>query len=143
MIDRYIETIEDHILISDATPLISNLNMKENIALIREVHHKTPRLEAESEAQKALEKISLGRIGSKRQNECSKLEIFYVMLVRALFSDPKTVVIKRPFSLVDSLLVIDRIIDNTALLNREKAIIILDTKTNYSRYKDCKCNITK
>ena len=117
--------------------------MKENIALIQEVHHKKPRLKAEKEAIDMLRKIHLGDIADKRSNQCTNLEKFYVMLIRALMCDKECIMIKTPFILVDTLLDIEKIISNIEILNKDKGIIILDTINNQNNYKGCQCNIIK
>ncbi len=117
--------------------------MKENIALIREVHHKLPRIQAENEAIEALKKISFDHLAHKRKNMCSKLEQLYVMIIRTLFSDMRTILIKTPFAMVDSLTDIGEVVKNIEILNQDKGIIILDTMTNFSHYKDSGCNIIK
>ena len=130
-------------LISKDTPLISNLDMKENIALIKEVHHKKSRLKAEAEAIEMLDKISLAKVANLRSNQCTKLEIFYVMIIRALMGDEENIIIKMPFSLLDNMLDISQLIKNIEILNQDKCIIILDNLNNFSHYEGCRCNIIK
>ncbi len=56
---EYIDTREEYSLISRDTPLISNLNMIENIALIKEVHERLSIEKAENIAKEYLEKIGI------------------------------------------------------------------------------------
>jgi ABC-type lipopolysaccharide export system ATPase subunit len=119
--------------------------MKENIALIQEVHHKKPRLKAEEEATMLLEKIGLKHIANNRSNQCSKIEIIYVMIIRALMMDQNEIILKLPFALADTMLDISMLINNIEILNADinKKITILDNINNFSHYEGCRCNIIK
>ena len=134
---------EDFVPIWKNTPLLSNLDMKENIALIQEVHHKKPRLQAEAEAVEMLQKIGLDHVADLRTNRCTKEELFYVMVVRALMCDKERIFIKSPLQLLENLSNICKIIKNIELLNNNKGIMILDTQTNHWHYEECGCNIVK
>jgi len=116
--------------------LLSNLDMKENIALIKEVHKNISRDLAEKEAIEMLTKINLEDIANKRQNQCKKIEIFYVMIIRALMCDSNTIFIKSPFLLIDTLTNFDDIAKNISILNKHKGIIILDTYSNQLHYRN-------
>ncbi len=116
--------------------------MLENIALIKEVHQHTPIQEAEEEAQYYLAKIKLDNISKNRIVQCSKLEIFYVMLIRALMTNENNIVILLPFSITNDLTDVKGFIDKIEVLNN-KNILILDLHTNKSKYKDTLCNIIK
>ena len=134
---------EETILVSNKTPLLSNLDMKENIALIKEVHHKKPRLKAEDEAKEMLQKIGLERIADFRSNRCTKEELFYVMIIRAFMCDRERIVIKSPLQLLENLSRICNIVKNIEILNTDKDIMILDTQANHWHYEGCGCNIIK
>ncbi len=108
--------------------------MKENIALIREVHHRLDIVTAEKEAVDMLEKIGLEDIADKRQKECSNLERFYVMLIRAMMSDENKIIIRLPFSIVHSALHMNDFISQIKKLDSKKDIIVLDTIVNKSHY---------
>jgi len=114
--------------------------MKENIALIQEVHHKKPRLEAEAEAIELLEKLGFSSLANKRSNQCDKLEIFYVMMVRALMCDESKVVVQTPFVLVDTMSNIQEVLANIERINQDKGIIILDTQSNNIHYRGLHVN---
>jgi len=132
-----------HVLISAKTPLLANLDMKENIALIREVHHKKSRLVAEEEARTMLKSIGLERIADLRSNKCTKRELFYVKVIRALMCDRERIFIKNPLQLLENLSNICAVIENIERLNQDKGIIILDTLANLAHYKECGCPIIK
>lgn len=130
-----------HVLLDKTTPLLSNLDMKENIALIKETHHKKSRQDAEDEARRYLDKIGLADIADLRSNQCSKEEIFYVMVIRALMCDREQVFIRSPLQLLETFGSLCEIIDNIQILNSNKSIMILDTHTNFTHYKECGCTI--
>ncbi len=140
---EYIDTREEYSLISRDTPLISNLNMIENIALIKEVHERLSIEKAENIAKEYLEKIGISDIGLNRLNECNSLEIFYVMFIRALMSKEMNVIIVTPFSLISNLRDIQPIIDSIEILNEGKNILIFDNITNKSHYEGSSCPIVK
>ncbi len=140
---EYINTVEDYSLISKEAPLISNLNMIENIALIKEVHERLSIAKAENIAKEYLEKIGISRIGLNRLNLCSSLEIFYVMFIRALMSKEMNVIIMTPFSLISNLRDIQPIIDNIEILNESKNILIFDSIINEPHYEGSSCPIVK
>jgi len=118
--------------------------MLENIALIQEVHAQMPTKQAQDLAKQYLLKIELESIGTKRINQCSSVEIFYIMCIRALMMEEKKIIIKTPYTLVENLRDIASVLDNIAKLNYEnKEILILDTQNNQIHYKGCQCNIVK
>lgn len=118
--------------------------MLENIALIKEVHLLLPTSEAQAEAKELLERINLGDIGRKRLNQCSSLEVFYVMFIRAMMTSDENISIVTPFFLIKKLSEIDIVLENISIINNNlKKIIILDTLANQSHYKGELCNIIK
>jgi len=135
--------MNEYSLISRDTPLISNLSMIENIALIKEVHQFLSVKQAHKDALNLLDKLSLASIADKRINECCDEDVFYVMFMRAMMSSEKDIVIEVPFSLVKNLENIGKLIENILFLNDDKNIIILDNITNESKYKGYPCHIIK
>ncbi len=141
--DHFIADRSEGVLIGIHTPLISNLDMKENIALIREVHHKKQRLQAEAEAVAMLKKVSMEHIADLRSEHCSVLERFCVMFIRALMCDTGLIYIQTPLILVQNAYDIQELTAIMKTLNDDKGIIILDTKNNATAYKDCECPMTE
>lgn len=125
---------KEYALISKDTPLISNLNMCENIALIKETHEHKSIKDAENEAFEMLQKIELGETALKRVSQCNSLEIFFVMLIRALMSDRKCVIIVPLFLLTGSFEDIKNILQKISILNSNKEIYILDLISNKNYY---------
>jgi len=134
---------QDYSLVSKNTPLISNLDMLENIALIKEVHEHMPTQKAQEEAKTFLEKIGLENIGLNRLNQCNSYEVFCVALIRALMTKEMNVIIVSPFHLIDNLRDIETVISTIRKLEIKKNILILDTLSNEIHYKGSSCNIVK
>jgi len=140
-LEEFIESEENYSLVADDLPLIYNLNIVENIAIIKEVHEDMKALKAESLAMDALSLLSLEYIGLKRLNECTIMDIFYVMVIRASMSDDEKIFIKMPSSLLGNLKKIHLALEKLSLLQLDKDIYILDTQDNKNFYKGSLCNI--
>jgi ABC-type lipoprotein export system ATPase subunit len=108
--------------------------MLENITLILEVHEKRSTDDAQEVVLKLLDKISLNDIKDKRLNECSSLEVFYVMLIRAVVYKSDSIVVYQLLSLVDELEDISEVLDNIKKLDIQKNIIFVDNQNNQSFY---------
>lgn len=120
------------------------MNIVENIALIKEVHNHLETSVAQDEAISYLKKIGLSNIAKFRISQCSEVEIFYVMIIRALMTKEKSIVIVRPFAITHFLIDIKTIIDTILVLNNNKNIFILDLIVNEAEYKkEDRCNIIK
>jgi len=117
--------------------------MLENIALIREVQESLSTSKAQELALQYLKRVRLEKIALLRVSSCSKIEIFYTLLIRALMTKKATIIIVTPFTLMPNLRAINVIIEDIQLLTQDKKIIILDNTTNQTHYKGCSCNITK
>lgn len=128
---------------SAKTPLLANLDMKENIALIKEVHHKMALKEAEAEARELLGLLGVGHIADLRVNRCSKEELFFAMILRAAMCDTKEILIRSPLQLLENLAKICEIIKQIQTLPLHKHITILDTYANAHHYKECGCPMTR
>ena len=131
------------ILISSETPLISNLNMIENIALIKEVHENMSLFQAQALAKEYLDKMSLSTISQKRSDSCKNIEIFYVMAIRAMMTQAKSVIIKLPTTLLEDLQDMPKIIENLLKIKEEKEIYIFDFFANKIHYKESQCSMIK
>lgn len=142
---EYLKTLKEYSLISTRTPLLSNLNMVENIALVKEVIFNIPTKKAQAIADDLLQKIDLSHISLYRVQQCSTLEIFFVMFIRALMSKENIIVIESPYLIVQELIDIEKLISTIHLLNAsvDKNIIILDFENNATHYEGCKCNTIK
>jgi len=100
--------------------------------------------DAQAIANEYLQMIELSHIGLFRKSQCTSLELFYTMFIRALMTNKRTIIIRSPLSLIKNLRDVEIILQNMILLNLEnKNILILDTITNETRYKGCSCRIIK
>lgn len=117
--------------------------MCENIALIKEFHGHMPVKEAEDEAKSYLKKIGLENISTKRAAECSEVEIFYVMFIRSIMCKEMSVIIVSPFSITEGLEDMRSVVENLALLNSKKRVLILDIYLNERYYEESQCSITR
>jgi ABC-type lipoprotein export system ATPase subunit len=90
-------------LVSVDVPLISNLDVCDNIALIIQYHRDAPVGEAENHVMNYLMRFHLEAIARKRNPSLSDRERFCAMLVRAVMVDSAVVVIDRPLKLLPDL----------------------------------------
>jgi len=137
------QTHKESAIISAETPLIANLDMCENIALIKEVHDNMSTVDAESLAVEILSVLGLKKISRKRVASCTKEEQFLVMCIRAMMTQEKSVMIKLPGEILGSLLHIQKLIQSMKKLNNGKEIFILDSLNHKKHYEGCECNIEK
>jgi ABC-type lipoprotein export system ATPase subunit len=90
-------------MVSIDVPLISNLNVLQNIALIKEYHHHLSQNEAETLVLAYLEKMKLSDIALKRNPALTSEERFCAMALRAVMVEENIVVIDRPFNIIPDL----------------------------------------
>jgi ABC-type lipopolysaccharide export system ATPase subunit len=87
-------------IVSLEVPLISNLNVLHNIALVKEYHHHLSRKEAETLSLQYLDKMNLIGIAYRRNPALTDEERFCAMLLRAVMVEDNHVVIDRPFKIM-------------------------------------------
>ena len=87
-------------LVSADAPLISNLDVWRNIALIYEYHRNIPERKAEVFVIECLKRYGLEYIAYKRNTFLSQEERFCVMLLRAAMLSDAVIVIDRPFHIM-------------------------------------------
>ena len=90
-------------LVSLDVPLISNLDVWINIALIRQYHQNLPPEEAEKEVVRYLQRYHLEKIAHRRSSALTDEERFCVMLLRAAMVVDAILVIDRPFKILPEL----------------------------------------
>jgi len=134
---------EDYVLVSRNTPLISNLDMIENISLIKEVHEFMPTKKAKELALTYLKNLGLEDIANKRVINCSSNEIIYVMLIRAMMMPQKSILLQAPYSITTNLGDIKTILCNISKLTNLKKIFIFDVAINEYHYEGAPCSIVK
>ncbi|MFA5181254.1 MAG: hypothetical protein WC405_08015 [Syntrophales bacterium] len=95
---------KDHLgLVSLDAPLISNLSVLSNIALIKQYHGRLSVREAEDIAKMYLTKLHLEDIATKRNPVLLEEQRFCVMVLRAVMVENAMVVIDRPFKIMSDL----------------------------------------
>lgn len=87
-------------MVSHEIPLISNLNIFENVALIKQYHQKASRKETQNIVLQYLKKLNLEHIAYVRNPNLSEEERFCGMLLRAAMVQSGIVLIYRPFMLL-------------------------------------------
>lgn len=87
-------------LVSPEAPLISNLPVWSNIALIRQYHENVPLEEAKAEAVDILDRFGMAGLSEKRKPSLKMEELFCVMLIRAAMVRDAVIVLDRPFRLL-------------------------------------------
>jgi ABC-type lipoprotein export system ATPase subunit len=124
-------------LVSADVPLISNLDILGNLALIKQYREDLPKREAESLVLSYLRRFDLERIAYRRNPDLSDGERFCAMLVRAILVPGAFVVIDRPLKIVPDLQ------DNrffhrtlTKVADSWTSCVILDYLWNRERYED-------
>ena len=117
------------------TPLLSNLDIIENIALIKEVHERLSRKEAHSVAKKALDAVGYGHIAHYRSVQCNIKELFIAQLVRATMLHYAKIVIIRPFVMLKDTEDIRTMADVVFQIAKAHECMVLDMKTNKSKYE--------
>jgi ABC-type lipopolysaccharide export system ATPase subunit len=90
-------------LVSLDAPLISNLSVWRNIALIPQYHQNTPWNEARLLTESLLERLGMTSIAEKRNPSLTPEERFCTMLLRAAMVRDAVVVLDRPFRILTNL----------------------------------------
>lgn len=90
-------------LVSLDAPLISNLNVWFNIALIRQYHFNEPQRKARKQVLELLNRFRKMEIADLRIGALDHRERFLVKLLRAAMVENAHIVIDRPFGLVPDL----------------------------------------
>ncbi len=103
-LNAFLEEHREHLgLVSPDIPLISNLPVWSNIALIRQYHENMPWEEAKALAVELLERFGMAKIVEQRSHSLNKEELFCVMLMRAAMVREAVVVLDRPFRILSNL----------------------------------------
>jgi ABC-type nitrate/sulfonate/bicarbonate transport system ATPase subunit len=90
-------------MVSEDVPLISNLDVWINIALIRQYHQNLASEAAHEEVMGYLRRYQLEEIAAKRNPALTHEQRFRVMLLRAAMVSQAVIVIDRPFMLLPAL----------------------------------------
>lgn len=90
-------------MVSEDVPLISNLDVWINIALIKQYHQHLSGKAAQNEVMGYLRRYQLETMAHKRTSVLTDVQRFHVMLLRAAMVADAVVVIDRPFKLLPAL----------------------------------------
>ena len=90
-------------LVSLEAPLISNLAIWSNIALIRQYHQNMPKQEARAFTEDLLRRLGMISIAEKRNPALTAEERFCAMLLRASMVRDAILVLDRPFNILTNL----------------------------------------
>jgi len=90
-------------MVSIDIPLISNLDVWGNIALIKQFHQNVSQEEAQELVLKYLQRYDMTKIANKRNPALTREERFCVMLLRAVMVTDAVVVIDRPFQILPAM----------------------------------------
>ena len=90
-------------LVSLEVPLISNLPVWSNIALIRQYHENMPWEEAKTLVLDLLQRFGMAATAEKRNPSLTAEERFCIMLIRAAMVRDAVVVLDRPFRIFPDL----------------------------------------
>jgi ABC-type uncharacterized transport system ATPase subunit len=90
-------------LVSLEVPLISNLPVWSNIALIRQYHENMPWEEAKTLVLDLLQRFGMAATAEKRNSSLTAKERFCIMLIRAAMVRDAVVVLDRPFRIFPDL----------------------------------------
>ncbi len=121
-------------LISVETPLLRDLSIIENIALILEYHENYSINKAEQTVFKLMEKCQINGIKDKRVYELDKKDILIVKYLRAYVSSFDTILIIKPFSMLDHTKDMEVLFKLFNIFN-DKITKIVDLKSN-KYYRD-------
>lgn len=90
-------------LVSLEAPLISNLEVWSNIALIRQYHENLSGHEARIQVEDLLDRLGMASIAEKRNPALTAEERFCAMLLRAAMVRDAVLVLDRPFGILTDL----------------------------------------
>jgi ABC-type multidrug transport system ATPase subunit len=90
-------------LVSLEAPLISNLDVWSNIALIRQYHQNMPKHKARTLTEDLLRRLGMVSIAEKRNPALTTEERFCAMLLRASMVRDAILVLDRPFNILTDL----------------------------------------
>ncbi len=117
------------------TPLLSNLDIVENIALIKEVHEGYSREAAHALAEEALESFDYGHISRLRSVNCNDGERFIAQLLRATMTQYDKIVIVRPFVMLRDTVEMEVMGASVYRIAQNRECIVLDMRSNRSKYE--------
>jgi len=136
ILQRYI--FENNLaVVSEDTPLLVDLNVNENIALILEYHYKYSIKNATIYTNQLLKKCGYLKIENSKPFELNKKDKFIIQYIRAYVSPKEKIAIVKPFSMLERVEDLSYVIKLVDILN-EKEIQIIDTAI-HKYYEENRC----
>ncbi|HOW52121.1 MAG TPA: hypothetical protein PLV42_08795 [bacterium] len=89
--------------VSADIPLLSNLSVFQNIALIRQYHQRLTAEDSHRDTTALLERFDMCHLAAKRSFELNDRDLFFVKLLRASQHANAAIVIDRPFAQVENM----------------------------------------
>lgn len=131
--------LDKQAIISQQTPLLSNLNICENISLILEAHQGLKVQQAEHITNDKLKQLEQESIAEKRVHECDDLQRFAAQLIRADFLNSGSIFINQPFHLFTHLHTLYPLINLIERLQTKQQVFFVDLRSNQDHYQDKTC----
>ena len=121
-------------IISTTTPLLRDLSVIENIALMLEYNKNYSISKAEQAIFKLMKRFKIEGIKDKRVYELNKKDILIIKYLRAYVSSFDTILVVKPFSMLDNVEDLDVLFELFNIYN-DKMTKIVDLNSN-QYYRD-------
>jgi len=121
-------------IISTTTPLLRDLSVIENIALMLEYNKNYSISKAEQAIFKLMKRFQIEGIKDKRVYELNKKDILIIKYLRAYVSSFDTILVVKPFSMLDNVEDLDVLFELFNIYN-DKMTKIVDLNSN-QYYRD-------
>ena len=98
---------------------------------------------AEDLALEMLMHLGIQEIAHRRLENCSKKELFLVMLLRAVMMKEDSIILKLPQEILGNIYDIREVSTEMNKIDTDKKIYIVDFLRNKNDYKGCACSTEK
>lgn len=121
---------------------MSNLNVLDNISLIDDHLRHFSQKSSEALVLEKLALLGLQELARVHHSTLTDKELFLVQLIRASMKEEQDIIIDTPFLMVGTEKDISFLIEAVSVLNLDhKRLLIVDTKSQFDKYKDKCCHI--
>jgi ABC-type lipoprotein export system ATPase subunit len=122
-------------------PLVSNLNIFENIAIVMQANLNTSSSKVESYVFSLLDKFDLKHLSLAYKDELSDGERFIIKIIRASVYSDLPIVIIDPFEMISHKYSVEWFCEIFDTLDIDKNIVIIDVLHNKKLYEGLECKI--
>jgi ABC-type lipoprotein export system ATPase subunit len=122
-------------------PLVSNLNIFENIAIVMQANLNTSSSKVESYVFSLLDKFDLRHLSLSYKDELSSGERFIIKIIRASVYSDLPIVIIDPFEMISHKYSVEWFCEIFDTLDIDKNIVIIDVLHNKKLYEGLECKI--